>query len=57
MGPADTSDAPNFDHVCPEVVDLIGGRLVNAPTRRNAVHTAACVGDLRGSLDIFNRIE
>jgi hypothetical protein len=57
MRPADTSDAPDLDHVWPEVVHLMVVDLPLPATRRNAVHTATCVGDLRGSLDIFNRIE
>jgi len=35
--PADTSDAPDFDRVWPEVADLIGDRLVTA---HNTTHTA-----------------
>jgi hypothetical protein len=40
MRPADTSDAPDFDHVWPEVADLIGGRLAIA--RNTAEHDAYC---------------
>ena len=40
MRPADTSDAPDLDHVWPEVLDLIGGRFAIA--RNTEERSAYC---------------